>query len=96
MKFSGQARVRGSLNPIEELDIVLDAHYFRTAAEYEDFAGLVTQDLGTEFNLTMNSSCIKGSILTDGVALFLSSESFAGIADPDPSIWGFTTLTVNF
>ena len=48
MKFSDQVGVRSSLTPMEGLDITLNAHYFRTASEYEDYAGLVTQDIEKE------------------------------------------------
>lgn len=87
---------RASVKPIVGLDIALDAHYFQSAADYRDIHGELTTDVGTELDLSLTSSRIKGSLLAAGLSLFLPSESFAAANDPDPGLWGYTTLTVNF
>ena len=89
--------LRGKIDPINGWIIKGDFHYFTTAKDYADpINSGTTKDVGAEIDLTVKTSRVKGVTLQGGVSLFLPSESFAGMKDPDPGFWFYDMATVNF
>jgi len=90
------AMLRGSFQPAEGWTVKGDFHLFRTAADYTDFQGAKTTDVGMELDLQAVTTRVRGVQVEMGASLFLPSESFAGTADPDPGLWSYTALTAAF
>jgi len=89
--------LRGKIDPTNGWTIKGDFHYFTTAKNYADpINGGITKDVGAEIDLTVKTTRVKGVNLQWGASLFLPSESFAGMKDPDPGIWLYEMTTVNF
>lgn len=88
--------LRGSFQPAQGWTLKGDLHLFRTAAEYTDFDGAKTRDVGVELDLQAVTTRVRGAQVELGASLFLPSESFAGMADPDPGLWMYTALGAGF
>ncbi len=73
-----------------------DLHYFKTAAEYIDFTGNKTTDVGIEIDGSVTTNTVAGVDLTAGASLFFPTEAFAGRFDPETGAWFYTMATVNF
>jgi hypothetical protein len=73
-----------------------DVHFFKAAAEYENYLGDDTKDIGSELDITVVTTSVPGAILTGGASVFLPSESFAGRDDPGANYWLYTMVEVYF
>lgn len=90
------AMLRGSFQPAEGWTLKGDVHLFQTAVDYTDFEGEETKDVGIEVDLQAVTTRVRGAQVELGASAFLPSESFAGMADPDPGLWFYTALTAGF
>jgi len=88
--------LRVKANPTEGWTVKGDFHLFRTATEYVDFSDATTKDVGMEFDFGVVTSRVAGVNLAAGVSLFLPTESYVGMADPDPTFWNYFQATANF
>ncbi|MFH1374160.1 MAG: alginate export family protein [bacterium] len=90
--------LRLKVNPTEGWTVKGDLHLFRTATEYADFSDTTatTRDVGMEFDLGVSTVRVAGVNLAAGTSVFLPSESYVGMADPDPTFWSYFQATANF
>lgn len=88
--------LRGQLTPIDQWLCKGDLHFFKAAADYEDFLGNDTKNVGTEFDLTVSTTSVDGVDISGGASVFFPSEAFAGMDDPDPKYWLYTMVSVGF
>ncbi|GAB4315163.1 MAG: hypothetical protein Kow0074_02590 [Candidatus Zixiibacteriota bacterium] len=86
---------RASIAPVPGWRLGLDAHYFRSAAEYQGTTGEMTNSIGAEFDLHASTTRIAGAKIASGVSVFLPSEEFAG-PENEPGLWGYLMITVGF
>ncbi|MBD3299349.1 MAG: hypothetical protein GF341_11880 [candidate division Zixibacteria bacterium] len=86
---------RGSISPAPGWRLGLDAHYFRSAADYLTEAGEDTNAIGAEFDLHASTTRVAGANIAGGASVFFPSEDFAG-ADNEPGLWGYLMVTVQF
>ncbi len=88
--------VRVGAQPVEPIEIQLDAHYFRTMKPFEskvDAAG--AHSLGAELDLT-TSYRVRGNLTGDlGIDLFLPTADWQG-EGTDPTLFVYTTLNLEF
>lgn len=87
---------RAAFDPDPLWTIKGDVHFFKATAEYEDFTGDETKDIGSELDITAVTTSVPGVLLTGGASILLPSESFAGYNDPDARFWLYTMAEVNF
>ncbi|UCC43598.1 MAG: alginate export family protein [Candidatus Zixiibacteriota bacterium] len=75
-----------------------DFHYFTAAADYRDPTDttVLTTDIGMEFDFTMVTTSIAGVKWQAGISIFLPKDAFAGRVDPDPGLWLYDMVTINF
>jgi hypothetical protein len=92
----------GKLNPDKGWTIKGDLHFFKTAVDYFGGSGMgniVTNNIGTEFDLSVSTTRIAGVNLSCGASLFMPNEDFINTAADeidDTTIWMWTMLSVNF
>lgn len=75
--------------------MMLDWHYFKTAADYPGLSGL-TSDVGMEFDLTIKTESVAGVGLVWGASYFIPQDDFVGFADNDSGFWSYLQATVGF
>ncbi len=88
--------LKGKIDPIRGWTTACDIHYFTAAADYTDFRGGRTKDIGAEIDFTVNTSRISGVGLQAGASIFFPTESYAARVHPRPGLWGYTMLTADF
>ncbi len=88
--------LRGKVSPAPGWLLKGDLHYFKTAADYTDFTGEETTDVGTELDLSVSTKKVAGVGLTAGTSVFLPSEAYAEMEDPETGFWFYTMATVTF
>lgn len=88
--------LKGKIDPIHGWTTACDIHYFTAAADYTDFRGERTKDIGAEIDFTVNTSRISGVGLQAGASIFFPTESYAARVSPRPGLWGYTMLTADF
>lgn len=88
--------LRGSVVPADGWKLLGDFHFFQTAAEYVDFDDNKTTDVGMELDLAASTSKVTGATVVLGTSVFLPTEAFAGMEDPDPGYWLFAMVTAGF
>ena len=98
LQYYGLADImlRGKFAPKAGWLIKSDLHYFTRTADYEDFKGNTTKDVGTEFDVVISTTSVAGPKTEAGGALFFASESYAGLTDPEPAYWMYGMLTADF
>lgn len=87
---------RAGFEPLTGWKVMGDCHYFQRPVEYYDFKGNKTRDVGTELDLTVETSRIAGVTLTAGGSVYFPSEADAGFKDPETGLWGYLMATANF
>ena len=87
--------LRAQFSPAKDWLLKADFHYFSAAADYTDFSYDETKDIGMEIDVSLSTTSVAGVVIDAGAAMFLPSESFAGMDDPDPGLWFYTALTAN-
>ena len=88
--------LHGKFDPTTGWTVNGDFHYFQRAADYIDFNSEKTKDVGMELDVTVTTKRVSGLNLVNGASIFIPKESFAGYEDPDPTLWAYSMLTVNF
>ena len=94
--------LRGKFNPATGWTIKGDLHYFTTAQDYTTLPSIdmpetiTSKDVGIEIDLSVSTTRVAGVNLSGGASVFLPKETFAGMVDPDPGLWGWAMATVNF
>ena len=89
--------VRFKANPTRGWTAKLDFHYFQTTADYiNPIDSATTKDVGLEFDLGLTTSRVAGVKLAAGASLFLPSEAYVGMKDPDPTLWSYFQATADF
>jgi len=87
--------LRGKISPFKNWVIKGDFHYFSRTAEYIDFNLEETKDVGIEIDLNLSTTSVAGVLINAGASIFLPSESYAGMEDPDPGLWFYAAMTAN-
>lgn len=87
--------LRGQLDPVPGWNLAMDVHYFRAAQGYTDTAGISAKDIGVEIDLTATTSRIAGISWSNGMSLFVPSDSWAGPGS-ETGLWFYTMATINF
>jgi hypothetical protein len=88
--------LRGEVSPAPGWVIKADLHHFMTAADYTDFNGDKTTDVGSELDATVSTTRVAGIMLTAGGSAFLATEAFAMMEDPELGLWGYVMMTAEF
>jgi len=88
--------LRVKMDPFPKWTVRGDFHYFKRAEDYANYLIVKTKDVGTEIDLTVSTTSVDGVTIDFGGGLFMPTESFAGVEDPDPGLWLFTSLTADF
>jgi hypothetical protein len=88
--------VRGKVSPAPQWLLTGDLHHFTTAADYTAFTGEATTAVGTELDLGVSTEKVRGIELTMGASVFLPTEAYAGVKDPEMGLWFYTMGTVTF
>jgi len=93
--------LRGSCHPVEGWTVKADLHLFSTAADYEYIASgtsdtTMTTDVGTEIDLTVSTGRIAGVKLAAGGGVFMPTEAWSEMNDPETGLWGWLQLTADF
>jgi len=88
--------LRGKASPAPGWLIKGDLHYFTTAADYTDFNDQNTKDVGVELDVIISTKRVAGVGIAGGAAVFLPTESFAGLKNPNPGFWLFSMMTADF
>ncbi len=92
--------LRLKANPTAGWTVKGDFHFFKTATDYVDpmdtTGATMTKDIGMEFDIGIVTSRVAGVKLAAGASLFLPTESYAGMADPDPRFWSYLQATAGF
>lgn len=87
---------RAKLDPIPGWTLKGDFHYFTTAQDY--YSALddttLTKNVGMEFDFSVSTTRIAGVNFVAGTSLFLPSEDFAGMVDPEIGFWTYTQAIV--
>ncbi len=86
---------RGSISPAPGWRLGIDAHCFRSAAEYLTEAGEESNAIGAEFDLHASTTRVAGANIAGGASVFFPSDDFAG-TDSEPGLWGYLMVTVAF
>jgi len=71
-------------------------HHFMRTAGYTDYRGVSTKDVGTEVDLGVSTTTVPGVNLAAGSSIFLPTESFAGMENPDTKWWLYVMMTAEF
>ncbi len=88
--------LRSQFNPTNGWIVKADVHYFKTAQDYLDFNSVMTSDVGIEVDVTVVTTRVKGAKIVNGVSFFVPKDSFAGFANNQSGIWGYSQVIVNF
>jgi hypothetical protein len=100
IQYSGLVDIMGRLamDPAPDWSLTLDAHYFRTAADYYIPGSLLetSKSVGMEADLTVLTKAVAGVSLQGGASVFFASDDLTGDPDSDPGFWLYGMVTADF
>jgi len=83
--------------------VAADIHLFTADKDYmwdhdnnNTTAKVASTDVGSEVDITVKTNRVAGVGLQWGLSYFGAKDSFAGMTDKDPGLWGYGMATVNF
>ena len=87
--------LRGKMDITDGWTAGADFHLFSAAQEYMGATEL-TKDIGSEIDIFVKTSRVKGVALQCGYSMFTAKDEFANVADKQSGRWLYGQATMNF
>ncbi|MBD3257879.1 hypothetical protein GF377_05555, partial [candidate division GN15 bacterium] len=87
--------LRGQVAPTDGWLLKADIHFFSAAADRQIGPNQTSKSIGSEIDLTVSTTRVRGVTIVGGASVFLPSDDFAG-EDADPGLWTYGMLIADF